>query len=86
MSDDDTYFDELGVMLVARGHWRYEPSATPGQSPSWCLDPGGQVTLSVNVYDGAVLVYAPADDREFRVEGIDALRQWLDVHEAEFLV
>jgi hypothetical protein len=76
--EDDVLFEQVGRALEARTGWHYEPSTTPGGSPSWCLDPGGQVSLSVNVIDGAVTIYVPEGDRDVTVAGVDALLAWLD--------
>jgi hypothetical protein len=80
MSADDALFDRVGAALAARGGWNYEPASTPGALPSWCLDPGGQVTLSVNVVDGMVTLYLPDEDRDIAVDGIDGLLAWLDAN------
>ena len=77
---DDAQFALVGRALEERPGWHYEPSTTPGGLPSWCLDPGGRVVLSVTVIDGAVTVYAPEDDREVVVGDVDALPVWLDAY------
>ena len=78
MSADDVLFDQVGAELTKRPGWRYEPSTTPGGPPSWCLDPGGTIALSVNVIDGTVTVYVPENDRDVVVGGVDDLLTWLD--------
>jgi hypothetical protein len=80
MSDDEL-FDEVGAAVQARGGWRSAPPPTPGALPSWCLDPGGEVAVSVNVVDGVVVAYLPSADREIRLTGIDGLVEWLDTRE-----
>jgi hypothetical protein len=81
MTADDLLFDRVGEALTARGGWRYEPSPTPGGPASWCLDPGGEVVVAVNVVDGAVVTYLPARDRDVTFAGIDDLLAWLDERE-----
>jgi hypothetical protein len=81
MTADDVLFDQVGAALGTRGGWRYEPSTTPGGLPSWCLDPGGEVVVSVNVTDGAVVAYLPSHDRDVRFGGLDGLLAWLDERE-----
>jgi hypothetical protein len=81
MAADDVLFEQVGAALQARGDWRYEPSTTPGGLPSWCLDPGGTVVVSVNVIDGAVVAYLPATDRDVRFAGLDGLLAWMDERE-----
>jgi hypothetical protein len=78
-------FDQIGRLLQRREGWHFEPSPTPGLSPSWCLDPGGEIALAVNVIDGAVCVYAPSGDREIRLGGVDDLAAWIERNEVEFL-
>jgi hypothetical protein len=78
---DDELFDQIGAAVEARGGWHYEPASTPGLEPSWCLDPGGEVVVSVNVVDGKVVVYLPAEDRELSLAGVDGLVKWLDLQE-----
>jgi hypothetical protein len=80
MSDEEL-FHRVGSVLEARGGWHYEAATTPGALPSWCLDPGGSVAVSVNVIDGAVVAYLPASDREIRLQGIEGLTVWLDTRE-----
>jgi hypothetical protein len=70
-------FDQVGAVLETQGGWHYEPSTTPGGLPSWCLDPGGVVACSVNVVDGAIVLYFPDEDHEMRVDGLDELSTWL---------
>ena len=82
MSTDDLLFDRVGEVLTARGGWRLEPSTSPGGPPSWCLDPGGEVVVSVGVSEGAVVAYLPAHDREVSFAGPEALVAWLDEQEA----
>jgi hypothetical protein len=77
LSDDQVLFDQVGALLEADGGWHYEPSTTPGGLPSWCLDPGGLVACSVNVVDGAVVLYFPEDDHEITLDGLDGLTAWL---------
>ena len=78
---DDQLFDAVGVALQARGGWHYEPATTPGALPSWCLDPGGEVAVSVNVVDGSVVAYLPSSDREVTLAGVEGLIEWLDARE-----
>jgi hypothetical protein len=77
---DDALFEQVGRILERRPGWHYEPSPTPGLQPSWCLDPGGEVVLSVSVIDGAVTVYSPADDRDLAVGDVSQLAAWLDAY------
>lgn len=84
MSDDEL-FELVGQALEDRPGWHYEPSTTPGGLPSWCLDPGGHVTLSVNVIDGTVTVYVPETDRDAVVGGVDELLAWLDAFGDRYL-
>ena len=42
MSRDDELFDQIGERFRSRYGWRFEPSATPGAPPSWCLDFHGE--------------------------------------------
>jgi hypothetical protein len=81
---ENDLFEQIGQLLTARPDWHYEPSPTPGAEPSWCLDPGGEIVLAVNVIDGAVCVYVPEGDREIRLRGLDELAAWIDRNEAEF--
>jgi len=83
---DDELFDQVGRALEGRPGWRYEPSSTPGGPPSWCLDQGAQVVLSVNAYQGVVIVYVPETDREVPVGGVDELLTWLDAYGDRYLV
>jgi hypothetical protein len=85
MSDDEL-FTTVGQALEGRPGWRYEPSTTPGGLPSWCLDPHGRVTLSVNVIDGQVVVYVPESDRDVPVGTIADLLVWLDAYGDRYLV
>jgi hypothetical protein len=85
MSRGDDLFDEVGRMVGARPDWHYEPSTSPGGPPSWCLDPGGEPTLSVTVIDGNIAVYLPATDQEIAVDNLDALRSWIEINESRFL-
>jgi len=78
---DGELFDQVGAVLEARGDWHFEPSTTPGGLPSWCLDPGGDVVVSINVIGGIVVAYLPSNDQEIRLSGIDGLTTWLDAHE-----
>jgi len=82
---DEELFESMGRALEGRSGWHYEPSTTPGGLPSWCLDPGGRVTLSANVVDGMVTVYVPEDDREVAVGGVRALLVWLDAFGDRYL-
>ena len=84
MSPDADLFDQIGRVLEPRPGWHYEPSTTPGAEPSWCLDPGGQIAVAVNVIDGAVCVYLPDEDREIRLNGLDELTEWIDRNEGAF--
>jgi len=81
MSADDELFDRVGAALQARGGWRYEPSTTPGGLASWCLDPGGEPVVSVNVVDGSIVAYLPVQDRDVTFVDLDALLAWLDERE-----
>jgi hypothetical protein len=78
---DDELFDQVGAALGTRGGWHYEPATTPGSLPSWCLDPGGTVVVSINVIDGQVVAYLPSEDREVPLSGVDGLIDWLDRRE-----
>jgi len=78
---DEELFDLVGATVEARGGWHYEPGTTPGSLPSWCLDPGGEVAVAVNVIDGAVVAYLPATDQEIRLSGVEGLVVWLDTRE-----
>ena len=78
---DDELFDQVGAAVQVRGGWRYEPATTPGAQPSWCLDPGGEVAVAVNVLEGSVVAYLPAQDREVALSGVDGLIEWLDRRE-----
>lgn len=80
MTDEDL-FDEVGAALLGRRGWHFEPATTPGSLPSWCLDPGGEVTVSVNVIDGRVVAYLPSTDREVPLDGVAGLLEWLDHRE-----
>ena len=82
---DDELFERVGQALDGRHGWHYEPSTTPGGAPSWCLDPGGRVTLSANVVDGVVTVYAPDEDREVAVGDVAELIVWLDAFGDRYL-
>ena len=82
MTDDDL-FEELGAALQARGGWHFEPATTPGALPSWCLDPGGDVAVAVNVIEGKVVAYLPSTDREVPVDGVGGLLEWLDLREED---
>ena len=79
-------FDQIGRLLERREGWHFGPSTTPGLQPSWCLDPGGEITLAVSVIDGAVCVYVPTGDREIWLERPGRTRCWIDRNEAEFLL
>jgi hypothetical protein len=81
MTADDQLFDRVGEALAARGGWHYEPSSSPGGPPSWCLDPGGEIAVSVGVDGGAVVAYLPATDREVSFAGPEELLAWLDGRE-----
>ncbi len=82
---DDALFEEVGRALDGRPGWHYEPSPTPGLPPSWCLDPDGRITLSVNVVDGVVTVYVPESDRDVAVAGVAGLVAWLDAYGDQYL-
>ena len=49
---------------------------------SWCLDPGGEPVVSVNVVDGAIVAYLPVQDRDVRFVDLDALLAWLEERES----
>jgi hypothetical protein len=78
---DEELFDEIGTALLARRGWHFEPATTPGSFPSWCLDPGGDVAVAVNVIDGKVVAYLPSSDREVPLDGVVGLLEWLDRRE-----
>ena len=78
---DEQLFEQVGAALEARGGWHYEPATTPGSLASWCLDPGGEVAVAVNVIDGVVVAYLPAWDQEVRLSGVAGLVEWLDARE-----
>jgi hypothetical protein len=78
LSGDQELFDQVGAVLATHGDWHYEPSTAPGGLPSWCLDPGGKVLCSINVVDGAIVLYIPEEDRELRLDGLDGLTAWLE--------
>ena len=85
MSADDELFDRVGHVLAShRPGWSFEPSTTPGGSPSWCLDPGGQITVSVTVIDGVIAVYLPAEDKEIPVADVDAMTTWIEANQERF--
>ena len=84
VSYDDDLFEQIGRLLAPRHGWNFEPSPTPGAAPSWCLDPGGEVRLAVNVIEGKVCLYLPDRDQEIRFEGLNQLAVWLDRNEATF--
>jgi hypothetical protein len=84
MSDDDALFEQVGDILRTRPDWHFEPATTPGSQPSWCLDPGGEVTLAVNVVGGAISVYLPERDREISLDSVEALVTWIDQNEKRF--
>ena len=71
MSADHELFDAVGQRLEPRGGWHYEPSATPGAPPSWCLVHQGEVLLGVTVIDG-----------DF--PDASALMAWMDEHEDRY--
>ena len=81
MSADDELFDRVGAALEGRGGWSYEPSTSPGGPPSWCLGPGGEPVVSVNVVDGAIVAYLPVQDRDVTFADLDALLAWIDERE-----
>lgn len=81
----DDLFDQVGHLLRSRPGWRYEPSTTPGAEPSWCLDPGGEVTLSVCILDGKICVFRPDIDRELYLASLEALSAWIEANEARYL-
>ncbi|MGA2836057.1 MAG: hypothetical protein ABSF84_05620 [Acidimicrobiales bacterium] len=85
LSHDDELFAALGRALGDRHGWHLEPSTTPGGSPSWCLDPGGEVVLSASVVQGRIQLYLPAEDREIEVGAVADLQSWLDGNEAGYL-
>ena len=37
--------------------------------------------VSINVIDGKVVAYLPAEDRELSLSGVDGLIDWLDLRE-----
>jgi len=78
---DEELFDAVGTALVARGGWHYELATTPGSLPSWCLDPGGDVVVAVNVIGGKVVAYLPSSDREIALASVADLSAWLDQQE-----
>ena len=78
MSADDVLFDQVGAELTKRPGWRYEPSTTPGGPPSWCLDPAGEILLSVSVYEGSILLYVPSEDWEVPIDNLEGLLRWVD--------
>jgi len=80
---DEELFDEMGTALEARGGWHFEPATTPGSLPSWCLDPGGDVAVAVNVIDGKVVAYLPSVDHEVPLDGVAGLLEWLDHREGQ---
>jgi len=84
MSDDEALFEEVGRLVDTRADWHFEPSTTPAGSPSWCLDPGGEVRLSVNVSGGAITLYLPATDQDVVVPSVVALETWLDENDGRF--
>jgi hypothetical protein len=81
----DSLFDQVGHILEPRPGWRYEPSTTPGAEPSWCLDSGGEVTLSVCVLEGRICVFLPDVDRELYVTDLGALGIWIEENESRYL-
>ena len=85
MSPDDELFDRVGEVLTSRHPgWHYEPSTTPGGAPSWCLDPGGHITVSVTVIDGVIAVYLPAEDNEIPCVDVDTLTAWIEANQTRF--
>lgn len=84
-SQDGELFDQIGDVLGSRHGWRREPSTSPGAPPAWCLERRGEVELSVNVSGGTIAVYSPVQDRETRFSGVEALVEWIDGNEAQFL-
>jgi hypothetical protein len=84
-SDDDGLFHQVGLLLGSRRGWNLEPSTTPGGPPSWCLDSGGEIELSVSVGSGVISVYVPDSDQEIALDGLGALTSWIDNNEARFL-
>jgi hypothetical protein len=87
VSHDDALFDEVGGVLTARPRegWRFEPSTTPGASPSWCLVVEGDIRLSVTVLAGTISVYSPSQDAQLDFGRTDQLTSWLDANETRFL-
>jgi hypothetical protein len=85
MSRDDELFDQIGQLLESRHGWIFEPSTTPGMPPSWCLDSGGEIELSVGVDRGIISIYLPNLDQEIAVDGVDELMTWIDKNEQRFL-
>jgi hypothetical protein len=78
VSADDALFDRVGQALTeSHSGWTFEPSTSPGGPPSWCLDPDGEVTVSVTVIDGVISLYLPAEDHEIRFADIDQLTAWI---------
>ncbi len=85
MSPDDELFDRVGDVLASHdAGWHYEPSTSPGGAPSWCLDPGGEITVSVTVIDGVIAVYLPAEDKEIPVADPDTLTAWVEANQDRF--
>jgi hypothetical protein len=79
VSADDELFDRVGHVLASRHPgWNFEPSTTPGGSPSWCLDPGGEITVSVTV----IAVYLPGEDKEIPFADLDTLATWIESNQA----
>ncbi len=86
MSADDELFDRVGHVLASHDSgWNYEPSTSPGGAPSWCLDPGGEITVSVTVINGVIAIYLPAEDNEIPVADPDALIAWVTANRARFV-
>jgi hypothetical protein len=85
VSPDNELFDRVGHVLASRRPgWNYEPSTTPGGPPSWCLDPGGEIAVSVTVVDGVIAVYLPGEDREIPIADLDALTAWIEANQSRF--
>lgn len=84
MSSDDDLFDQVGLALKDRPGWSYEPSTSPGAQPSWCLNAGGEILLSVTVIDGVHSVYLPNGDLEIDFDDMQGLLAWIDENEDRF--
>lgn len=81
----DSLFDQVGHILEPRPGWQYEPSTSPGAESSWCVSPGGEVTLSVCVLGDRICVFLPEIDRELYLPDLDALGAWVEENEPRYL-